>query len=483
MLSCKQLLLNNTWTIRYNDNVIQFVYANQVQYEVEADHSIQITNVITKNLASVEVCEIQLPNWELYSVDNDLLFSSKNALQQCVTASEEVSFTKQMRGKLFAKSYKLGNWRLKSEHCKFLIYYNSVLQYELRPETLCVSLDFTSETEVTETPDFIKNENGSFTDIEVRILGVNVYRLTMSYQEIIGSDGFSLTTEVTEYATEPVDAVGSFITYNYDINKWMKIKKSAFIDSSFSNINGVPLSNDGFQFTSFQGTIDNINNFLMQENTNGRYMFSKIDFDIQFNIENFNTQNVINMAYMFSNCINFNRDISSWNVSNVINMAYMFWRCKNFNQDISSWNVSNVINMQSLFRSCENFNQDINFWNVSNVKDMSSMFNVATSFNQSLNNWIVSNVTNMSGMFFQATSFNQDISNWNVSSVTDMRYMFFKAETFNQDISNWNVLNVKDMSRMFNGANNFNNLNSTLDWDLDGKETDYMFTNSIYNNT
>ena len=61
-------------------------------------------------------------------------------------------------------------------------------------------------------------------------------------------------------------------------------------------------------------------------------------------------------------------------VSNVTDMSELFSDCKNFNQDLSSWDVSNVTDMSYMFRNCDSFNQDLSRWDVSNVTDIDSMF-------------------------------------------------------------------------------------------------------------
>ena len=146
------------------------------------------------------------------------------------------------------------------------------------------------------------------------------------------------------------------------------------------------------------------------------------------------------MEYAFFGCSNFDSTATDApNLSNVTDMNSMFSDCSNFNQDISSWDVSSVTDMSYMFDNCTSFNQSLNSWDVSSVTDMSYMFGICTSFNQSLNSWDVSSVTDMSYMFFYASAFNQNIGDWDVSGVTDMSSMFRNASAFNQDLSGWCV--------------------------------------------
>ncbi|MFA5625283.1 MAG: BspA family leucine-rich repeat surface protein [Bradymonadales bacterium] len=173
-------------------------------------------------------------------------------------------------------------------------------------------------------------------------------------------------------------------------------------------------------------------------------------------IENWDTSNVTDMSWMFSNASSFNQDISRWNTSNVTDMSWMFNNARAFNQNISSWDTSNVTDMSSMFSYTRAFNQNISSWDTSNVSNMNAMFAGAMAFNQDISSWDTSNVTDMRYMFFFASAFNQDISSWDTSNVTDMSYMFYYATAFDQDISRWDTSNVSNMNAMFAGAMAFN---------------------------
>jgi surface protein len=200
----------------------------------------------------------------------------------------------------------------------------------------------------------------------------------------------------------------------------------------------------------------NIGNWNTSNVTNMSYLFS----DAQaFNqpIGNWNTSNVTNMSNLFSYAHAFNQPIGNWNTSNVTNMSYLFSNAFAFNQPIGNWNTSSVTNMQGLFYN-NFFNQPIGNWNTSNVTNMSYLFAYTWSFNQPIGNWNTSNVTSMRSMFDLAFAFNQPIGNWNTSNVTNMGFMFQSSQVFNQPIGNWNTLHVTDMIGMFQSANSFNQI-------------------------
>ena len=124
-------------------------------------------------------------------------------------------------------------------------------------------------------------------------------------------------------------------------------------------------------------------------------------------LEDWDVSEVTNMNGMFSDCRNFNSDLSNWDVSNVKSMRSMFSNCKNFNCDLSKWNVSNVEDMGFMFKSCDNFNSDLSQWNVSSVRDMQRMFERCKNFNCDLSKWDISNVNDMKDMFNDCKSLKQ----------------------------------------------------------------------------
>jgi surface protein len=194
------------------------------------------------------------------------------------------------------------------------------------------------------------------------------------------------------------------------------------------------------------------------------------------NINSWNTQNVTNMAYTFSNTSSFNQPLLNWNTSSVTNMSGMFAN-SSFNQPIGNWITNNVTSFHHMFDMNIFFNQNINSWNTSNLISTNGMFSYATAFNQPIGSWNTSNVTNMFSMFIHASSFNQDLSNWNTSNVQNMEHMFHDAFSFNQDINSWDVSGVDNMYSMFLNAYNFNQ--SLSNWDLnDVYEIRYMLSHT-----
>lgn len=202
-------------------------------------------------------------------------------------------------------------------------------------------------------------------------------------------------------------------------------------------------------------TAPSMNSWDTRNITDMSYLFSD-SYLFNQDIGNWDVGNVTNMSNMFAWASSFNQEIGSWNTGNVTDMSYMFNGASVFNQDIGAWNTANVTTLQQMFGRASSFNRNIGTWNTSNVTNMSAVFWLASNFNQNIGNWNTSNAVTMSSMFSSASSFNQNIGNWNTASVTDMSYMFAFASNFNQNISAWDTANVTNMRQMFRSAVAFN---------------------------
>ena len=69
-------------------------------------------------------------------------------------------------------------------------------------------------------------------------------------------------------------------------------------------------------------------------------------------IDQWDVNNVTNMANMFNLCTHFNCDLSRWDVSNVNDMDYMFSHCYEFRCDLSSWKPNLRKLNSTVFGSC-----------------------------------------------------------------------------------------------------------------------------------
>ena len=147
--------------------------------------------------------------------------------------------------------------------------------------------------------------------------------------------------------------------------------------------------------------------------------------------------NIINAADMFDNCKSLLSlpDIDKWDTSNITNMAWMFSNCSLLSlPNISKWNISNVTNMNHMFYGCSLLESlpDISEWDTFNVKDMSHLFRNCKKLSSlpDISKWNTSNVTNISYMFYGCSALSSlpEISKWDTSKVTDMFNMFYDCK-------------------------------------------------------
>ena len=193
--------------------------------------------------------------------------------------------------------------------------------------------------------------------------------------------------------------------------------------------------------------------------TNMSHMFTCNDLTSLTLGGKFNTSNVTDMSGMFQSVyVLTSIDFSNFDTQNVTNMSYMFDYCNGLTSlDLSSLDTKNVTNMSHMFHECHNLSS-INLggkFNTSNVTDMSGMFynnNNLTSLD--LSSLDTKKATNMSHMFYECDKL-ESINlggNFNTASVTDMSYMFFGCSTLENIIlgSTFITSKVQDMSFMFN---------------------------------
>ena len=96
--------------------------------------------------------------------------------------------------------------------------------------------------------------------------------------------------------------------------------------------------------------------------TNLSFMFYGISsLNSETDFSDFDTTNITNMSYMFSNCSTKRKlpnSISSFETKNVNDMSYMFDSCKSLEElpDISGWDVNNVRITDYMFNGCKLIN-------------------------------------------------------------------------------------------------------------------------------
>ncbi len=204
----------------------------------------------------------------------------------------------------------------------------------------------------------------------------------------------------------------------------------------------------------------------MNANANCCSMFSdrtnltSIDFG-----ENFNTENVTDMSFMFYNCSSLTSfNLSNFNTSNVTNMCVMFYGCSSITSlNLSNFNTSNVTNMNGMFSGCSSLtNLNLFNFNTSNVTNMGVMFSGCSSLTSlNLSNFNTSNVTDMGAMFIGCSSLTSlNLANFNTANVTHMNGMFSGCSSLTSlNLSNFNTSSVNNMQYMFSDCCRLTSLN------------------------
>jgi surface protein len=236
-----------------------------------------------------------------------------------------------------------------------------------------------------------------------------------------------------------------------------------------------------------------------------------------------------------SNCTDFSRmlnstpfsgDVSSWDVSNGLFFGGLFSNCSNFNSDISGWTFYSVVrsngtntsvvtnalvdstadfiadgvsngdvvknftdglvgrvtgrtatqinlnkdaftssgatyrvvksaSIGGMLSNCDSFDQPIGNWNTTNLQGCFGVMGNSATFNQPIGTWDTSfgsGTMQMAGL----TAFNQSIDNWDVSGCESMQNAFRVCPAYNQSMNSWDVSNVTNMISAFRDCTAFN---------------------------
>ena len=113
----------------------------------------------------------------------------------------------------------------------------------------------------------------------------------------------------------------------------------------------------------------------------GSYSGNTYNFTYKLNLSDWDTSNVTDMGWMFSNCHGLTYiDLSKFNTSNVTNMSSMFYNCNSLTYlDVSKFDTSNVTDMSFMFESCNSKSLDLSNFNTDNVANITGMFKSCTS--------------------------------------------------------------------------------------------------------
>ena len=175
-------------------------------------------------------------------------------------------------------------------------------------------------------------------------------------------------------------------------------------------------------------------------------------------LEYFNTSQVTNMQYMFSNCESLEAlDLSTFNTENVTSMSNMFYYCKSLKSlNLSSFNTSKVTFMGSMFSDCESLTAlNLSSFNTENISNYGYMFQYCKS------------LTTL------------DLSSFNSKEILNTSFMFtgcFALKTL--DISSFDTSKTTEMINMFGGCSALETIYASSAFTTDNVKNDsYMFSN------
>lgn len=205
------------------------------------------------------------------------------------------------------------------------------------------------------------------------------------------------------------------------------------------------------------------------QNMRGMFRFcSSLPF---LNVINFNTSSCTTIEYMFDECSKLRRlDCSNFNTSNITTMRNLFQGCKVLTTigDVSNWDVSHVIDMQYMFNKCHKLKTlDVSRWDTSACENMAFMLCEADGLTSiDFKNWDVSKVQSLD--HFLAYSRNMidfDISKWNVTSACKNLYAaFHSTNVISIDVTNWDVSNVITFGKCFNAMAQLTEIKGLNTW-------------------
>lgn len=122
-------------------------------------------------------------------------------------------------------------------------------------------------------------------------------------------------------------------------------------------------------------------NTLNVQNMYGMFANCPSLVTLKLNGPSFNTQNVVDMSFMFAGDTALtNLDVSHFNTGKVQNMAYMFASNQNLaHVNVTSFNTSSVTNMAAMFAGTEKIkNLNLTSFNTHIVSNMTDMFKTST---------------------------------------------------------------------------------------------------------
>ena len=247
--------------------------------------------------------------------------------------------------------------------------------------------------------------------------------------------------------------------------------KTTNMSYMFSNCNNV-------------GTLD-VSGFDTSKVTGMGFMFAQCNNVGELDVSNFGPRDskepkLEYMNSMFQGCEKVKKlDLGNLDTSKIWNMGHVFDGCRDLKDLIigDNFKTDSVTQMQYMFRGCSSLTKlDLSNFDTSDVTDMNEMFSGCSGLTSlNLSNFNTSNVTDMYGMFSGCSGlkslvlieeFNTSLEEgFNTSKVTNMSLMFNDCSSLTElDLRTFDTTNVVEyeknglitsgMKNMFNGNSN-----------------------------
>ena len=183
-----------------------------------------------------------------------------------------------------------------------------------------------------------------------------------------------------------------------------------------ADLNDIDVSNITSMSSLFEG-LDPHNIKIDQWNVSNVTNMGSMFWDcvnLNVDLNNWNVSNVEDMSFMFDNCKNFDSDLSNWNVDNLKLIEYMFHGCEKFKgTGLKYWHPTKIDTLESTFSECYEFNGDLSNWDVSNVMNMNNAFKRCKVFEgKGLEKWNVTKAIAVQQTFAYCYKFHADLNSW-----------------------------------------------------------------------
>ena len=173
-------------------------------------------------------------------------------------------------------------------------------------------------------------------------------------------------------------------TLNTYINEWKantstvsSIKTQYFVYKTDRQQRIKIFDKDWPQFKTYKDKVY-INGKNVELDDDGRTI-TKLEPEINYNVEIEDIDNVTNCKYMFYYCI-YLVEVPLFNTSKVKDMYKMFYKCENL-EEVPLFDTSKVKNMVGMFKNCERL-QNVPLFDISKVENMACMFQCCDNLNK-----------------------------------------------------------------------------------------------------